>query len=416
MHAHIIHEKSMIGYIAFNQSGFRLDLKIKTHSYCMSVASSAHLNFDYTLEIIVLEIFNKMRVLELFSGIGGMHYGLQESTVDSTVVMSIDINTIANKVYQYNFPGTKNISRNIESLTKEEIEKLNINCILMSPPCQPFTRVGLRKDSCDKRCLALLHILKLIPEIQNLQYILLENVKGFEKSRARDEVVDCLKKADFNYKEFILSPCQFGIPNSRHRYYLMAKKSRLKFIFNNSNLITSIPDKVCELLPSSKYKSLIRQTSDSKNEIKQFQIQYILEQNVSPNYLLPEKILTKHCGILDIRTPESKGSCCFTKAYSHYMEGTGSVLSLNTNADVKKILEELKINTDITDNKLKVLHNLKLRYFTPKEISRLMSFPETFGFPSDITNKQKYRLLGNSINVHVVGQLIYLLHLDKNLE
>lgn len=331
--------------------------------------------------------------------------------------MSVDINTVANKVYQHNFPRIKNVSRNIESFTSEEIEKLSINCILMSPPCQPFTRVGLKKDSRDNRCTALLHILKLIPHIKNLKYILLENVKGFENSQARDEVVTCLQQSNFNYEELILSPCQFGVPNSRHRYYLIAKKKQFKFIFNDGDLITSIPQEVLNKLPSSKHELLIKQQSIGSNiEMKQFKIQHLLEQDVNPSYLLPEKVLTKHSSVLDIRTPESNGSCCFTKAYSHYVEGTGSVLSPNCETNVKEIFQELKTSADNDDDKLKLLQSLKLRYFTPKEISRLMSFPESFEFPNEITNKQKYRLLGNSINVHVVAQLLFLLHFDGSIE
>lgn len=52
----------------------------------------------------------------------------------------MDINTIANKVYQHNFPNTKLLQRNIQSLSVEEIDDYDIDMILMSPPCQPFTR------------------------------------------------------------------------------------------------------------------------------------------------------------------------------------------------------------------------------------------------------------------------------------
>lgn len=56
-----------------------------------------------------------------------------------------------------------------------------------------------------------------------------------------------------------------------------------------------------------------------------------------------------------------------------------------------------------------------LRYFTPREICRLMCFPEEFTFPEYITDKQKYRLLGNSINIYVVSRLIFLLHTERKI-
>ncbi|XP_001602026.3 tRNA (cytosine(38)-C(5))-methyltransferase [Nasonia vitripennis] len=359
-----------------------------------------------------------MRVLELYSGIGGMHYALQESSVTGKIITSIDINTTANKVYRHNFPETANISRNIESVTVEEIAKLHIDCILMSPPCQPFTRIGLKKDSDDNRCLSLLHILQIIPHIESLDYILLENVKGFESSQARNEVILCLEKSGFNYKELILSPCQFGIPNSRHRYYLIAKRKGLKFIFDDASLITSIPEKVLELLPKNRYTSVPLEDgthSSIKSKGKCFKLKYILESNVVENFLIPGKILLKRGSLLDIRTPESSGSCCFTKAYSHYVEGTGSVFSPSPDFEIKKKFEEINKSSETPEDKMQALLGLKLRYFTPKEVSRLMCFPENFEFPNDLSNKQKYRLLGNSINVHVVSQLIYLLYFENSV-
>ena len=51
----------------------------------------------------------------------------------------------------------------------------------------------------------------------------------------------------------------------------------------------------------------------------------------------------------------------------------------------------------------------KVRYFTPNEVSKLMCFPKEFTFPL-ISDKIKYKLLGNSINVEVVKILMdYLL-------
>jgi tRNA (cytosine38-C5)-methyltransferase len=57
-----------------------------------------------------------------------------------------------------------------------------------------------------------------------------------------------------------------------------------------------------------------------------------------------------------------------------------------------------------------------LRFFTPAEIARLHVFPidsfklptntPDFEFPSGLTLRQKWQLLGNSLNVLVVSELI----------
>jgi tRNA (cytosine38-C5)-methyltransferase len=116
-------------------------------------------------------------------------------------------------------------------------------------------------------------------------------------------------------------------------------------------------------------------------------------------FLVPESLVKKKGLLFDIVKKEDNRSCCFTKAYGRFVEGTGSVLQTASPDQVTK---------PITDNE-SVLQ-LKLRFFTPREVASLHGFPPEFSFPSDLTTRQMYQLLGNSLNVLVVAELIkYLL-------
>ncbi|OAD55742.1 tRNA (cytosine-5-)-methyltransferase [Eufriesea mexicana] len=357
-----------------------------------------------------------MRVLELYSGIGGMHYALQESGIKGEVIAAVDINTIANNIYNYNFPNVLIMNCNIQSLSAQEINNLNINTILMSPPCQPYTRVGLQKDILDNRSSSLLHVLSLIPQIKTLKYILLENVKGFEKSEMRNAVLKCMNKCGFNYKELILSPCKFGIPNTRYRYYLLAKRKDLEFCFDHCILNFDLPEAVLRVLPKSKHNLLAEKCSQSFKTGKNcYMLENILENVEESQYLIPKKLLQKRAWLLDIRTSQSDGSCCFTKAYGHYVKGTGSVYSPYSEELIKETFVKANKSDKQSLEVSEILGKLMLRYFTPKEVCRLMCFPEDFIFPEHVTCKQKYRLLGNSINVHVVSRLIFLLYTEKKI-
>lgn len=117
------------------------------------------------------------------------------------------------------------------------INKLNVNTILMSPPCQPFTRNGLKCDIADNRSSSFLHLLDILNEL-DIENILIENVKGFENSKMRNILVERLEKGGFSYQEFILSPSQFGIPNSRHRYYCLAKRKPKSFKFHVGAIVS----------------------------------------------------------------------------------------------------------------------------------------------------------------------------------
>ncbi|XP_059053870.1 tRNA (cytosine(38)-C(5))-methyltransferase [Achroia grisella] len=326
------------------------------------------------------------RILELYSGIGGMHCGWNESGLAGEISAAVDINTVANEVYKHNFPTTNLLNKNIQSLTKDSIKNLKINTILMSPPCQPFTRNGKCLDDNDPRTNSFIHLIEILDQLDNIEYMLMENVKGFECSSVRNLFIDKLKQLEFDYQEFLLSPCIVGVPNSRLRYYCIARRNGSPWYFKLDSIITTFP-KLYE---------------------EPYALQDIIESDVSDKYIIKDKLL-KRANIFDICYKYSKRSCCFTKAYSHYVEGTGSVF---TDADQETVIECFKrANTyEVGSNEfIDTLKELKLRFFTPKEVLSLMSFPKEYDFPKDISTKQCYRLLGNSVNVKVISELLKLL-------
>lgn len=258
----------------------------------------------------------------------------------------------------------------------------------MSPPCQPFTRVGNKKDVDDRRADPFVHICQILPELNCIDWILMENVKGFDTSRARDMFVKALHQSGFHYQEFLLSPTQFGIPNSRHRYYCLARRSK-GFDLSSDIILTSLPS--IDTIQMQKISQFISTSN---------------EESVSP---ISEKVLQKYFPILDITHPDSVNSMCFTKAYTHYAEGTGSVFCPLGEDSFDECCSQLKLLLDEKQS-MDLLKTLQLRYFTPNEVARLMCFPvNEFSFPEKISYKSRYRLLGNSVNVLVVSELIKLL-------
>uniref|UniRef100_A0A7N9CPB8 tRNA (cytosine(38)-C(5))-methyltransferase n=2 Tax=Macaca fascicularis TaxID=9541 RepID=A0A7N9CPB8_MACFA len=363
----------------------------------------------------------RLRVLELYSGVGGMHHALRESCIPAQVVAAVDVNTVANEVYKYNFPHTQLLAKTIEGITLEEFDRLSFDMILMSPPCQPFTR------------------LQKLPK-----YILLENVKGFEVSSTRDLLIQTIENCGFQYQEFLLSPTSLGIPNSRLRYFLIAK-------LQSEPLPFQAPGQVLMQFPKIESVHPQKYTMDVENKIQEKNIEPnisfdsstqgsgkdailfkletaeeihrknqqdsdlsvkmlkdFLEDDTDMNqYLLPPKSLLRYALLLDIVQPTCRRSVCFTKGYGSYIEGTGSVLQTAEDVQIENIYKSLtKLSQEEQITKLLML---KLRYFTPKEIANLLGFPPEFGFPEKITVKQRYRLLGNSLNVHVVAKLIKIL-------
>ncbi|XP_072234998.1 tRNA (cytosine(38)-C(5))-methyltransferase [Leuresthes tenuis] len=380
-----------------------------------------------------------LRVLELYSGIGGMHYALKESGIPAQVVAAIDINTTANQIYKHNFPDTPLWNKTIEGITLDDFNKLSFDMIMMSPPCQPFTRIGLQGDIADNRTKSFLYILDILPRLCKLpRFIVLENVKGFEKSSARTLLIKTLIDCGYTFQEVMVSPTSVGIPNSRLRYFLIA-------LISAENLSTQTSSKTFDAFPhldeseSPLHPSFLSPTCistglpeeeihsglvlykresrmDAQRKMNQNhdlsvrQIQDFLEPQREENmerYLLSPKTLLRYGLLLDIVQPKCRRSVCFTKGYGRYVEGTGSVLQCCMETEIDSVFTGLDQLSE--EEKLQQLLKLKLRYFSPREVANLMGFPQHFSFPENISTIQQYRVLGNSLNVLVVTKLLQLL-------
>lgn len=117
------------------------------------------------------------------------------------------------------------------------------------------------------------------------------------------------------------------------------------------------------------------------------------------------------------------------------MERAGSILQANSHLNVRNTPQQRSSffsraaqTTDIFDRFLHaqsmgdercldILRPLGLRYFSPSELLRLFDFTPlqtdiSFHWPEGTSLKTKYRLIGNSVNVKVVQELInYLFEL-----
>lgn len=443
------------------------------------------------------------RVLEFYSGIGGMRFSLQQSGIHAKVVEAFDINNIANEVYKHNF-GHSPYQGNIQSLTAAQLDKFRANAWLLSPPCQPYTRQGLQKDAEDARASSFMKILELISlTLFPPTMLFVENVVGFESSITHTRMMEVLKKIGFITQEFILSPLQFSVPYSRPRYFCLAKKATLSFPRPefNGKLVTNIgplisgeddnllkdkdslngtfqckmenvneveldtnsscrpikdflqPDIVrsnrfgCTEMNSSTTSLEIIDTKEARDESEdhhakrghcridekevldfsrdftgQTDCDYVgvITENRSnipfeskdpcgnsewDQFRVPPGLIERWGDAMDIVFPNSKRCCCFTKSYGRYVKGTGSLLATS-----KDTLNNPFINVynwrQASKDKVSLLQELDLRYFTPHEIANLHSFPEDFSFPSHVSSRQRYALLGNSLSVAVVAPLL----------
>lgn len=358
-----------------------------------------------------------------------MRYSLTASGVQAEVVEAFDINDVANDVYEHNF-GHRPCQGNIQTLTASDLDKYKAHAWLLSPPCQPYTRQGLQKHSADARAFSFIKILNLMSNMRfPPQVLFVENVVGFEVSDTHDQLLEVLSILNFNTQEFILSPLQFGVPYSRPRYFCLAKQESMCFQNASANK-KLLWTPTCLTFNSTTQNSYDQ--NEDELEIACRSIKDFLEtqsinigdqdcsgtisacnlkeadgctpsETVSQDYIVPLNLIERWGNAMDIVYPESKRCCCFTKSYYRYVKGTGSLLA--TSKNLKPIPKE---NLEISS-----LNELRLRFFTPREVANLHSFPSSFCFPDHISLRQQYAMLGNSLSVAVVAPLLHYLFSEK---
>ena len=206
----------------------------------------------------------------------------------------------------------KPTNKSICDLTVNQIENLNVDVWLLSPPCQPYTKGGNLLDDKDERSKPFLHLIKLLKMLKNPpKFIFLENLFNFEvnltnqkKSQSRHLFIECLNLLGYSINEFLLSSLHFGIPNDRKRYYLTAKLDL-------------------------KSKNAFHTTFPFEYQIKE--LSYFLDDSSNlQHFLIPSEHIKSRVNFrygiiilfLDIVSETDQKSSTFTKAYgSKYIVG-----------------------------------------------------------------------------------------------
>lgn len=282
-----------------------------------------------------------LRVLELFSGLGGWRYafhGLGE------VVAAYDISPAANATYALNH-GDRPIARELASLPADVLAAHRADLWALSPPCQPFCRMGNRHGLEDRRSKAFLNLMAILPQVPP-EHLVLENVTGFLGSDAHDLLTGILDQLGFRWITCELCPTRFGIPNQRPRVYLLASRRLLE------------PVDPPEMAPGS--------------------IEPFLDAEEDPNLYLPPDILAKHKPGLDLVTRADCRTACFIGGYGQRFVGSGSFLKTDRG----------------------------IRRFSTTEIARFLGLPVAFRFPPEVRPEARYKLLGNGLSIPVASWVV----------
>lgn len=174
------------------------------------------------------------RVLELFSGVGGLGYGFYHSS-DFRIIAANEKDPDIAKAYSLNHPDVPIVNTDIKSLTEHTLSALTeggtVDLVLGGPPCQSFSTVGKRQM--DERANLFLEYKRILGILKPHAFVF-ENVVGIlsmDKGKLFPLVREEFERLGYSLKYKVLDAADFGVPQHRPRVILVGMRGANSFSY-----------------------------------------------------------------------------------------------------------------------------------------------------------------------------------------
>lgn len=368
-----------------------------------------------------------MRSLEIFSGCGGLAFGVAEAGFDHVMVIENDKNACATLASNKERGILHFADWRVEASDVQDVDFAGVgrvDLISGGPPCQPFSIGGKHKGPTDKRNMwpeAIRAVRELSPKA-----FLFENVRGLLRPAFADylsfiqlqlswpelqassggwkshlKVLEAHKRsgAKPTYHVVVrgINAADYGAPQKRHRAIIMAVRS-------------DIADEIVFPSPTHSREALVwsqRVTGDywerhniSKRlrpaitESDQRLLNSLLSSGVAP---LEKPWVTVRDAISDLPRPSVKSE----PIANHLLHPGARVYVGHTGSVWDEPAKALKAGSHGVPGGENVLveKNGSVRYFTIREMIRLQGLPDSFSIKESWVNAIKQ--LGNAVPVQV---------------
>ena len=162
-----------------------------------------------------------MRMLDLFSGIGGFHKGFEQAGYEFEWVGFSEIDKYASAVYRHRFPEAVELG-DITAIQPGDLPKIDL--ITFGSPCQDFSIAGKRAGAKEgTRSSLIWQAIRLIAECKP-RFFIWENVKGtFSSNSGADfwAIIQAFTNIGGYRLEWQLINTRWFLPQNRERIYLV---------------------------------------------------------------------------------------------------------------------------------------------------------------------------------------------------
>jgi DNA (cytosine-5)-methyltransferase 1 len=320
----------------------------------------------------------------LFSGIGGFCHAFESAGF--ITAWANDVDPYACSVYRLNFPKNRLVEKDIRGLSvrKDRLEPVDV--LHAGFPCQSFSQAGSRKGFDDDRGKLFYEIIRLIKEFRQdkPRVIVLENAPYLKYGAGGTwflEVSTQLQKAGYWFRESNAQELDLSeltdIPQQRSRLFMVAWSIDH---FRSGRFEFPKPNGIHKHKPPAEFIAF--EGVDDREY-------YLSDEN---RYF---KMITK-----ERKDTEDVRHVYQLRKYFVRQKQPG-------------VFPTLTANMGLGGHNVPFIWDAKgLRKLTERECLRLQGFPEKFKFPTDLSSKQRYTQIGNSV-APPVAKLLALAVRDK---
>ena len=347
----------------------------------------------------------KIKVLELFAGIGALSKALERLDIEHEIVDAVEIDKYAVK----SFNAIHNTNFEPQDICEWE-KDIEVDLIMHGSPCQDFSLAGKQaggdKDSGTRSSL-MYETIRIVEKLKP-KYVIWENVKNLLSKKHKHNFDAYLEKMNelgyVNYYQ-VLNAKDYGIPQNRERVFTVSIRKDIDkgYTFPEpQELKLKLKDMLEDEVDEKYY------LSGKKNHNKN--MKQILCDNLINSGILSNNTIINHS--------YTNGLCGKNKNSRQALEGVAvdnNVKVLGNYSpsgyEASRIVDCNGIAPIVKENYGTVTAtyvNLRIRKLTPKECWRLMGFDDAdFEKASKVnSNAQLYKQAGNSIVVNVLEAIL----------
>lgn len=400
---------------------------------------------------------SKIKVVDLFAGVGGFHLGLSRASNRYEVVWANQYepsrkNQFAYNIYKKNFPKTLISNEDIRKINKDEIPKMDL--LVAGFPCQDYSVATSGAKGIEGEKGALWWEVHEVLSIKKPNYILLENVdrllaspgvRSNQPGRDFGIILRTLSDLGYGVSWKMINAADYGYPQRRRRIFIFAFRNETKFfdyVFNISredideieefiktmvpfsntmsnelvagieNVDLNLAESLEEFSKNFSLKKGFKKTgfmldgkvfmADYQPEIREEKvIGDLLIKNINDEalYLSPEKIekfKKQKMGFQKIKKSR--------KGYE-YKYGMGSMQFPDSLDKPARTIVTSESTVSRMTHVVRDPGNNRLRVLSPIETERINTFPDNWTHLEGITNSNRYFTMGNALVVDLVKEI-----------